>query len=81
MTRVSSEIVMTFEIVSAESWNVLGTYEDEDRARQAMASTARQGADLHEFIVYISNEAEDTVAELEDHRLADWLGSLAPASL
>lgn len=71
---------MTFEIVSTRSWNVLGTYEDEDVARQAMLSVARQGADVHEFVVYVSDDAGNAVDELENDQLANWagLGAAAP---
>jgi hypothetical protein len=52
----------------------MGIYEDEDVARQAMLSVAREGADMHEFVVSVSDDAGNAVDEFEDSQLANWAG-------
>ena len=64
---------MTFEVVSTHSWNVLGTFEDESSAREAVdSSLSNGGAQAHDLIVYVSDEHGHQVAELSDQELAEW---------
>lgn len=64
---------MTYEVVSTQSWNVLGTFEDEDIARAAVAaSLADRGAGIHDLVVYVSDDAGHQIDELGDEQLAGW---------
>jgi hypothetical protein len=65
---------MVYEIVSTQSWNVLGTFDDEAVAREAIhLSVAERGASVADLVVYISDES-GRVAELSDRELASWAG-------
>lgn len=64
---------MTFEVVSTVSWNVLGTFDDEATARDAVkVALAQPGSSIHDVVVYVSDETGDTVEELSDDQLARW---------
>lgn len=66
---------MSYEVVSALSWNVLGTFEDEAAAQAAVVSSIDEGgADLHDLVVYVSNDDGSAVDELADDKLATWAG-------
>ena len=73
---------MVYEIVSTQSWNVLGTFDDEAVAREAIhVSVAERGATVADLVVYISDET-GRVGELSNSELASWAGvdtSHAPA--
>ena len=65
---------MVYEIVSTQSWNVLGTFDDEAVAREAIhLSVAERGATVADLVVYISDETS-RVAELSDSELTSWTG-------
>jgi hypothetical protein len=66
---------MVFEIVSTQSWNVLGTFDDEAVAREAVrVSVAERGAGLDDLVVYISDDAGAPRDELGADVLAVWAG-------
>jgi hypothetical protein len=67
---------MTFEVVSTSSWNVLGTFEDEDDARRAVASLVSESdRDIHDLIVYRSTDDGQPDGELDEaHGLSVWAG-------
>jgi hypothetical protein len=70
---------MTYEIVSTESWNVLGTFDDETAAREATwVSLADRGASVGNLVVYVSPE-HGPVRELSGHALAKWAGIDGPS--
>jgi hypothetical protein len=65
---------MTFEIVSTHSWNVLGTFDDELTAQQAVISSLREGgAGPEDLVVYVSDEAGEPVAEFSEDDLTQWV--------
>lgn len=67
-------VSMVYEIVSTQSWNVLGTFDDEALAREAVhLSVAERGARVGELVVYVSDE-RGRVGELSDGDLASWAG-------
>ena len=65
---------MTYEVVSTRSWNVLGTFEDEGIAREAVSSSLGDGASMHDLVVYVSDDEGHQVAEWSDQELAEWAG-------
>jgi hypothetical protein len=69
---------MLFEVVSTRSWSVLGTFEDEEVAREAVrASVAQRGTTMHDLVVYVSDDDGQPSYELEDNELAGWAGIAA----
>ena len=63
---------MLYEIVSTQSWNVLGTFDDESVARKAIQlSVTARGASVGDLVVYLSDES-GRVGELTDGGLASW---------
>ena len=65
---------MTYEIVSTESWNVLGTFDDEAVAREATrVSLTDGGASVGDLVVYVSPE-HGRAWELSGGALASWVG-------
>ncbi len=66
---------MIFEVVSTTSWSVLGTFEDADTTREAVRSALEQsGSNVREIVVYVSDEAGESVEEIGDHGLVEWAG-------
>ena len=64
---------MVFEVISTQSLNVLGTFEDESVAREAVqTSVARLGAGLGDLVVFVSDDDGRHVAEYGDSELATW---------
>jgi hypothetical protein len=67
---------MTFEIVSTQSWNVLGTFEDEQAAQAAVSSSLREGgATVEDLVVYVTDDAGEMVLEYHDGHLGHWAGA------
>ncbi len=68
-------IAMTYEIVSTQSWNVLGTFDDEEAAREAVCEALTEGgATTRDLVVYASDSGGRPVAEYADGTLAGWAG-------
>jgi hypothetical protein len=66
---------MTFEVVSTRSWNVLGTFEDEDTARAAVsASLSQETVRPDDLVVYVS-EGDRHLDELTADKLIAWAGA------
>jgi hypothetical protein len=64
---------MTYEVVSTRSWNVLGTFDQEDAARAAVASSmADHGAGIHDLVVYVSDDSGHPVGEYGEEQLVSW---------
>jgi hypothetical protein len=67
---------MTYEILSTRSWNVLGTFDDENVAREAVAkSVTERGASIGDLVVYVSDDDGHPVDELGDDHLSAWAGT------
>ncbi len=67
--------LVSYEVVSALSWNVLGTFEDEAAAQAAVVSSIDDGnATPHDLVVYVSNDDGSPANELADGELAAWAG-------
>jgi hypothetical protein len=63
---------MTFELVSTQSWNVLGTFEDESVARDAVHLSVERGAAVHDLVVYVTDDVGHAQGEYSDVELAAW---------
>lgn len=71
---------MAYEIVSTQSWNVLGEFEDEAVARRAvLGSLTDGGARPDDLVVLVSDEHGDVIEELASDQLAAWAGATARA--
>jgi hypothetical protein len=71
---------MAFEVLSTQSWNVLGTFAVEEEARQAVRSSLSEGGAEPEHLLV--SEVEDggtVVREFSGSELAEWSGQHVPA--
>jgi hypothetical protein len=68
---------MLFEVVSTVTWNVLGTFSDEDEAREAVRSllSDQECLDAHDLVVYASDDSGGPVAEFVNAELVDWVAA------
>lgn len=63
---------MTFEVVTTQSWNVLGTFEDESVAREAIRVATEQGSQPDDLVVYVSDACGQPISEIGGKELAEW---------
>jgi len=71
---------MSFEVLSTISWNVLGTFEDENETREAVSESLTQGgAEAQHLLLTVLNDDAEVVQELTGQDLASWAGIHAHA--
>jgi hypothetical protein len=71
---------MTFELLSTVSWNIIGTFDEVDTAREAVrVAVDGMGIDIHELELLVSDDDGERVEELSDADLARWAGMPAVA--
>ncbi len=70
---------MAFEVLSTLSWNVLGTFEDADHAREAIQSSLSEGGAEPEHLLVTEVVDGTTVREFTGVDLVSWAGAHAHA--